>query len=189
MARINRAKAVLLDPAIRADYDAARQVRFGQPPVVPRPVPVAHTRTAVEEVETVFVPPTRDLPSATFPWPLILVLVPLVLILSFYVIDAIQVSMRPLPPRNTDIALAPITRPDIPAVALSAYTLAANQPPSKRVGDYVYSQTAAVMDVSPESSFLKSAGRRIQRAGATGDAQGWADAVLDLCRLAGNNGC
>jgi hypothetical protein len=143
--------------------------------VVSPPVPA--------EAVTVSVEPAEDRPAARMPWPLVLVLVPLLLILCLYVVDAIQVSLKPLPPRNADIALAPITRPDVSAVALSAYTLAASQPPSRRVGDYVFSQTEALMDISPEASFLKAAGRKIQRAGVTGDAQAWAAAVLDLCRL------
>jgi hypothetical protein len=188
MARINRAKTILADPGQRAAYDAARRERYGAGPGVvsaaaavrPQPVPRVG-RVAPPSAE-----PTTGRPSTAFPWPLLLLAIPLLLVVTYYLVDGVQVATRPLPPRNMDLALAPISRPDVQAVARSALTLIGTQPPSRRIGDYVFSQTQALMDISPEASFLKAAGRKLAVAGRDGDAALWAQGVAELCALAGN---
>jgi hypothetical protein len=184
MARLNAAKSVLLDPSTRAVYDACRRGRSavvaasGGPA---RAVPASPAPAAPAEDGR----PARSRwldPRTAVPLAVVFLLGCAVLL---YVAEAVQVAARPARTPPSDLALAPVTRPDAQAVARTAYTIVRGQPPSRRVGLYVYQLTQSLADSSPEAEVLRSLGRRLYRAGVEGDAEAWARAVADLCALGG----
>jgi hypothetical protein len=182
MARLNAAKSVLLDPTTRAAYDASRRARgavvaAAGRPVPPRPQPARAAPAPAGPARTRRLDPQTVVPLAA-----VFLLGCAVL---FYVVEAVQVAARPARTPPSDLALAPITRPDAQAAARTAYSIVRGQPPSRRLGLYLYQFTQGLADPSPEAEVLRSLGRRLYRAGAEGDAEAWANAVTHLCALAG----
>jgi curved DNA-binding protein CbpA len=187
MARLNAAKAILLDPSTRAAYDASRRARSAVAAAVSTPVPPGPRATRVAPPAPSAAAPAPPRPRRLDPQTAVLLAVVFCLgsAVLWYVVEAVQVAGRPARTPPADLALAPITRPDAPAFARAAFSLVKGQPPSRRLGLYVYQLTYSLVDSSPEAEVLRSLGRRLYRAGADGDAAAWASAVQDLCALAG----
>ncbi len=191
MARLNQAKAILLDPPTRAAYDAARRLRR-EPPPQPRSVrqvdvPIARPAPAAGPG------PRRMAASRAAPHHLdrqtivlLAVVVPLVGALLAYVVDAAQVAARPARLPSADLALAPISRPSPEGTARAAFTLVAGQEPNRRAALAVSQLIQHLPQGSPESESLRAIGRQLQRAAAADDPDAWHRAVADLCRLAGH---
>jgi curved DNA-binding protein CbpA len=190
MARLNAAKSVLLDPSTRSAYDASRRARHAVVavaggPVPPRPRPARTAPPSPPPAAPAAAGSARPRwldPQTAAAFALVFLLGCAVL---FYVVEAVQVAARPARTPPADLALAPVTRPDAQAAARAAYSIVKGQPPTRRVGLYVYQLTQGLVDSSPEAEVLRSIGRRLYRAGVEGDAGAWAKAVTDLCALAG----
>ena len=209
MARVNAAKAVLLDRDTRAIYDQMRAQRQ----------PAGVGRTASERTAQVVQPPTepayayttvRYAPGAAGSRPryrvvssrsaraaprtgfdrntavLFLVAVPLIAALALYVFQAFQLSAQPVKVPPVDLTLAPgAGHPTARGTAETAFMMLHAQPPSRdlalRVNNFVFQR----IDATPEGELLRADARQLRRAADAGDAEAWDAAVQDVCRLAG----
>lgn len=203
MARINQAKAILLNPSVRAEYDRARADRmrpragvvpnshwasaaaatapFRPPAAVARSAPRAVFRPAAERAAR----PTGGMDRATML--LAILVLPLVIALAVYVVGAIQVSART--PQTAgimpDLALAPSDRPDPHVVASQVLAAISGRPRSLRTAGVAARLIHSLYDGSPETSTLRSAEYRLYLAARDGDQAQWDSAVGDICTIAG----
>lgn len=197
MARINRAKEILLDPDVRAEYDYARRHRRAVAVAAVSAPPGRHAEwsaPASPNYRHSVTPPTVGARAAAVRTAkggldrttvmMGLLVVPLLLALVLYVVDAVQVASRPLP-RAMDIPLAPSPRTNPTAVARAAYTMVHGQPPSRYAGQAAYNVTHTFADFSPEAQTLRQVGRVLRDAGTSGDVEQWDRAVAVLCAMAG----
>jgi curved DNA-binding protein CbpA len=197
MARVNVAKAVLLDRDTRASYDQVRAVQR----------PYAHGVVGPHAAATT----VRYAPYHTAPRPrhrvvsngvkrestqrfdrgtgiLLLVALPLIAALALYVFQAFQLSIEPLREAPIDASLpsSPVSRTTSRGAADSVFMMVRAQPPSRELATRAYNFSMARADSTPESELLRADARRLLRAAAAGDTYAWEAAVADLCRLAGH---
>ena len=188
MARLNRAKEVLLDRDTRESYDAARRLRFS---------PLAHVVAApVYGTRASYYPRTSTTAWAAAPRSttqssgfdrqtklLLLLVLPLIAGLAIYMFEAVQLAGRPAR-FASDLALAPVSTANAVGTARNAFARVAGQPPSARTGADANRVIQRLADSSPEAEILRAVGRSLVRAGESGDQAAWDRAVLELCRLA-----
>jgi hypothetical protein len=201
MARLNVAKSVLLDPHTRADYD---QARVSRAPRVDRVAAAATTVRSVGNFSVTYVPyqPTRPryrvAPTASaraMPRPgfdrgtgiLLLIAVPLIVLLSLYVFQAVQLSIEPLKAASSDATLAPgqTAHTTSRGAADGVFMMLHAQPPSRELALRANNFILARSDSTPESEELRADGRRLLRSASAGDAASWDDTVGHICQLAG----
>jgi curved DNA-binding protein CbpA len=196
MARVNVAKSVLLDRDTRATYDHYRGLQPVQPEVI---------RHANRERVTVRYAPyqaaprpryrvvsgaaARSIPRAGFDRGtaiLLLVAVPLIAALSFYVFQAVQVSIQPLKAASADAILEPGTsnRPTARGAADAVFMMVHAQPPSRDLAVRANNFILARSDSSPDSELLRADGRRLVRAATDSDTAAWDATVADVCHIA-----
>ena len=84
-----------------------------------------------------------------------------------------------------DLVLLPNARPTARNAADAVFLLVHAQPPSRDLAVQANNLILARADASPEGETLRADGRRLLRAAQTNDAAAWAEAVADLCLLAG----
>ncbi len=189
MARFNSAKTILLDPEVRAAYDAARGSRLARslPPVARPP-----TRQASVHPTAVPRSVSREPIQSRSSWVadrqtvlLLTVALPLLGALLFYVADAAQVATHVRAASASDLALAPVSRPSAEGTARTAFVLVAGQPPSARAASAANRVLDNLTDGSPENAILRSIGRRLIESAAAGDERGWSQAVSELCVIGG----
>lgn len=196
MARLNAAKAVLLDRDARSSYDQARAARRpvrpnlnGSAPGVP---PARYAPFQVSPQPRYRVVPraaVRSAPASGFDRQtgiLLIVAVPLVAALLLYVFQAMQLSVQPPQVASTDVSLVPTGRPPAPeGVASIVFEMVHGEPPSRELAIRANNMILSRTDLSPESALLRADGRRLLRAGGTGDVEDWNSTTTDLCVLAG----
>lgn len=202
MARVNAAKEVLLHARVRTDYDASRRARYG-PTTATHPPQVTWTWSAPASPRSQA--PTRPRPGPASPvrptirpkqgngwldrWSvgLVLLVVPLVLALAFYVADAVRVSQTPTATAPTTLGLAPLNRPDPKVLACAAYRIAAvSGVPNRKTAQSVTAIVNRTTESSPDADELRSISARLNRAAADDDAHAWNSAVSDFGTLAGH---
>ena len=198
MARLNVAKAVLLDNDTRASYDQARRgvptrrqavAAAAAPPADYVGVPYAPYQPGRPRHRIVPNTSLRSAPPAGFDrgtGVFLLVVVPLIALLVIYVFQAVQTSIQPLKEASADINLVPgsNTRPTARGAADAVYQMVHTQPPSRDLALRANNFILARSDSSPESELLRADGRRLIRAASSDDPSGWDDAVTDICQLA-----
>jgi len=193
MARVNAAKSVLLQPAVRAAYDQQRSLRFGTPPrAAARPVVVGAyrdvqyaARYAPRPTSWSTMPPRKAGPRLDRQSAILLAIVaPLLCALILYVVDAVEVAGRPTPTPPPDLAFNQRTQPRSEGTAQAAFYMVAGQPPSRSLAVIANNEIRSHLDTSPEGETLRAVGRKLVQAGTTGDDQAWQAAVMDLCVLA-----
>jgi curved DNA-binding protein CbpA len=209
MARVNVAKSVLLDRETRASYDHLRAAR-GRPAAAAR---VAHAATTPPPAGRA-APPAATSGVRYAPQPsaagrprhrvgahmggrtgrsgldrqtgiLFLIAVPLIAALAMYVFEAVQVSVQAPRQPPADLVLLPNARPTARNAADAVFLLVHAQPPSRDLAVQANNLILARADASPEGETLRADGRRLLRAAQTNDSAAWAEAVADLCLLAG----
>jgi hypothetical protein len=192
MARLNRAKEVLLDRATREAYDTARRLRYS---------PAARLAAASYPSQPGWAGPTATTAAyaaararqyaapAQTSWMdrqtavMLAIALPLVLGLALYLFEAVQMAGRPAH-YASDLALAPVSSANVAGTARNAFALVAGQPPSARTGAAANRVIQRLVDSSPEAELLRYEGRVLMQAGESGDRQAWDRAVLELCRVA-----
>jgi hypothetical protein len=216
MARVNVAKAVLLDRDTRATYDQMRadhtrardhdisDIRARRSGVATRVGPIQPEPSY--EYTTVRYAPSQDgarprhrVVSARAARSagrtgfdrhsavLFLVAVPLIAALALYVFQAMQLSVQPLRVPPTDLTLAPGGgRPAAHGTAETAFMMLQAQPLSRDLAARVNNFVFQRVDSSPESEMLRASARQLRRAADSGDLAAWDEAVEDVCRLAGH---
>jgi curved DNA-binding protein CbpA len=197
MSRLNVAKSVLLDRDTRAIYDQMRGLQPVQPQIV-NDANGAHVTMRYPPYGTGPQPryrvvsraATRSVPRSGFDRGtgiLLLVAVPLIAALSFYVVQAVQLSIQPSQAPPSDAVLAPGTtanRPTARGAADAVFTMLHAQPPSRELAIRANNFILARSDSSPDSELLRADGRRLVRAATDGDNVAWDAAVTDVCHLA-----
>ena len=199
MARVNVAKSILLDRETRAIYDQLRGLQPVHPPEVVQDANGGHVSVRYAPAYQYAARPryrvvsgtgARSVPRSGFDRGtgiLLLVAVPLIAALSFYVFQAVQVSIQPLKAASSDAILAPGTtsnRPTARGAADAVYTMLHAQPPSRDLAVRANNFILARSDSSPDSELLRADGRRLIRAATDGDTLAWDAAVQDVCQLA-----
>lgn len=202
MARLNVAKSVLLDPALRVQYDAARRMRFesrgGGYAVERRSTAssagvragVPSARAAPAAPAAVGSPPftrhTVRRKSPDVPTLFMLALVaPLVLGLGWYLYGGIQAATQPRRGPQFDLALSPGNRQTAENTAVLAFALVSGRGPDVRTARYVYDVVQSLRDISPEATELRAVSRRLLRSAQDNDRAAWSEAVQGICALAG----
>jgi hypothetical protein len=117
---------------------------------------------------------------------LLVLLVPLLSALIMYVVEAVQLASKPVQAASTDLSLVPGGRPTARGTAEAAFLMVHTQPPSKALGQKAFNLIQSRGDGTPEGELLRAVGRRLLQTGATGDVEGWQEAVSELCVLAGH---
>jgi hypothetical protein len=200
MARVNAAKAVLLDRDMRAIYDRARGLRRAGAEAVAataaRPQGFVTVRYAPYESaqrprhRVVSSAAARSVPRAGFDRGtgiLLLVAVPLIAALVLYVFQAMQLSIQPLKAASSDVTLAPGTsnHPTARGAADAVFQMVHTQPMSRELATRANNLILARTDSTPESELLRADGRRLVRSATSDDSEAWDAAVTDVCQLAG----
>jgi curved DNA-binding protein CbpA len=207
MARLNVAKSVLLDRDTRAVYDQMRGPRRlyaqpltatinpspSKPPEAPERITVRYApyqSTARARYRVVSNAATRAHRRAGFDRGtgiLLLIAVPLIALLSFYVFQAVQVSIEPLRSASSDAFLTPgqSNRPTTRGAADGVYQMLNAQPPSRELAVRANNFILARSDSTPDSEELRADGRRLLRSAADGDGETWQNTVTHICQLAG----
>lgn len=203
MSQLNLAKSVLLDPETRANYDRLR----GFPPTRTAAVvgvTAAHAdpsgqftvRYAYQTIpraryRVVSSAAARAVPRSAFDRGtgiLLLVAVPLIVALTMYVFQAVQISIEPLKAASADAVLAPgqsTARAPARGAADAVFQMIRAEPVSRDLATRANNFILARSDSSPESELLRADGRRLVRAASTDDNQTWDATVNDICQLAG----
>jgi DnaJ-like protein len=204
MATLNVAKSVLLDRDTRAIYDQLRGPRrlYAEPlrsSTVAAPPPPAGEQptvryapfpgTARARYRVVSNASTRAERRAGFDRGtgiLFLIAVPLIAALSFYVFQAVQISVEPLKAASSDAILAPgqSNRPTARGAADAVFQMVHAQPPSRELASRVNNFILARSDSTPESEELRADGRRLLRSASQGDTETWDATVNHICQLA-----
>lgn len=201
MARVNVAKAVLLDPDTRATYDhlrASTRRPYTRVVAAARQAPVPSATTTVRYAPYQVgararhrIVSNRFLRSANPGFDrgtgiLLLVAVPLIAALAMYVFQAVQLSIQPLreAPADATISGGPSARPTARGAADGVFAMVHAQPPSRELALRAYNFTMARADSTPESELLRADVRRMIRSATDGDTEGWNAAVADICQLA-----
>lgn len=214
MARVNAAKAVLLDTDTRALYDQMRRSRASVPrgttssrrtasaataQVVRPPADDAYEYTTVRyapgqvagrpRYRVVSSRARRSAPRAMFDRHsvvLFVVAVPLIAALALYVFQAMQLSAQPAKEPPADLTLAVGGRPTARSTAESAFMMLHAQPLSRDLALRVNNFVFQRVDATPEGELLRASVRQLRRAAEQGDEAAWHAAVADVCRLAGH---
>jgi DnaJ domain len=196
MARLNAAKAVLLDAETRSIYDslrATRRHRIGYAVVSPPPPVQSTVRYAPQDVSSrpryrvVSRAARQSVPGATFDRHtgiLLVIAVPLLAALALYVFEAFQLSVQPLKAAPPDVALVPNNRPTARGTADAVFMMVHGQPMSRELATRANNLILSRADSTPESELLRADGRRLLRFAGEGDAAGWNATVAELCQLA-----
>lgn len=200
MAQLNVAKSVLLDATTRAYYDQVRGARVPRNEVVAssdghRDVTVPYAPSAYyvpsrPRYRVVSSAAARSVPRAGLDRGtglMLLIAVPLILALVLYVFQAMELSIQPLKAASFDTTLAPgaSNKPSAHGVADAVFTMVHAQPISRELAVRANNFILARYDSSPEGELLRADGRRLVHSATAGDEAGWADAVGDICHLAG----
>jgi DnaJ domain len=196
MARVNVAKAVLLDRDTRTTYDQLRVVRRPYAHLVqPPPTDTVTVRYAPHQVGQR--PRHRIVPNVVRRSTahgfdrgtgiMLLVAVPLIAALAMYVFQAVQLSIQPLreAPSDVNLSAGPAARPTAHGTADAVFVMVHAQPPSRELAIRAYNFTMARADSTPESELLRADVRRMLSSVGAGDTAGWDAAVADICELAG----
>jgi curved DNA-binding protein CbpA len=205
MATLNVAKSVLLDRETRAIYDQLRGPRrlYIEPlrsstataaPAPPNGRPTVryapYQSTARARYRVVSNAATRAERRAGFDRGtgiLFLIAVPLIAALSFYVFQAVQVSLEPLKAASPDVTLAPgqsTNRPTARGAADAVFQMVHAQPLSRDLATRANNFILARSDSTPESEELRADGRRLVRSATQGDTESWDATVNHICQLA-----
>jgi curved DNA-binding protein CbpA len=181
MARVNMAKTVLLDRETRAVYDRVRAIR--QP--VAR-VATAHYQAHVVRPSYRYAPPevvhpTRRGRLDRTTGVLLLLVVPLLVALVLYVVEAVQLAGQPVKP-SPELAISSYSRPR--STADSVWLMVHAYPPSTSLAQTANNLIVSRNDQTPEGELLRAAGRHLLQAGRSGDAEAWQSAVAEVCVLA-----
>ncbi len=180
---------MLLDTEARAAYDAMRRARWDDVGQVDRrhsawrsqAGPVRRAPSRVSEAPR----PTEGRRSDRQTVFLLVLVVPLLGALLFYVVDAVQVAGRASRASASDLALAPLSRASAEGAARSAFVLVAGQKPNPQAAASANRAIRSYVDGPPEGEILRSIGRRLVQAAASDDVQAWSQAVSELCVMAG----
>lgn len=206
MARLNVAKAVLLDPALRAAYDTARRLRFtgggGYSAGAVRPAttrsssPAASTGASHTSSSSRGAAPRDGGPRSTAaghhrrldgPSLLLIALAaPAVIALALYLYGGIEAAGRPRSAMLFDLALSPSTGQDVEGTAQLIFALVGGKTADERTARYVLSVTQNLRGSSPEADELRALGRALVEAARRGDQQAWSATVARACVLAGH---
>jgi curved DNA-binding protein CbpA len=197
MARVNMAKSVLLDRDTRASYDQVRAIRrpYAHAVVVPHgattTVRYAPYHSATRPRHRVVSNGVKRQSTRGFDRStgiMLLVALPLIAALALYVFQAFQLSIEPLreAPLDASLPSSPVSRTTSRGAADAVFMMIRAQPPSRELATRVYNFSMARADSTPESELLRADARRLLRAAAAGDTEGWNTAVADICRLAGH---
>jgi hypothetical protein len=187
MTRLNFARTLLVDPVLRAAYDQARRQRFTADSTAERVTAATSAWSTTRVTATTWAPPRGATQIELRPWwdrstlLMAVLVIPLVLVLGYYVAGAVQVAGRFNHPFLSDLALAPRTRPTAETIALELHGQLAGSLPSVRAARNASVQIDSVSESSSEALLLQSIEVRLVRAAAANDVQGWQDAVAMLC--------
>lgn len=194
MARLNRAKAILLEPATRAAYDEARQQRGSAAATMaarPRPAPpVVRGRVGVAAVAQAGPPrPVTPRPPLSrhtdrASWLMLLVALPFVGAVLWYVAGAVEIAGRPVRAASSDLALSPVSPRNYRNVALAALSMVSGKPANRRDAVAAYNVIDRLNDFSPEGQVLRVLGLQLIEAGTARDEAAWQEALGRLCALA-----
>ena len=202
MARLNRAKAILLDPDVRRAYDDARGHRLtaaSSPRPATQPSAWSAPRSPRSAVARAAAAP-RPSPQPVAPRPslgwaadrtTLLVLaaaIPLVMGVVWYLAAGLEMAGKPRGTYPSDLALSAVSPRSTQAVAASAFSMVAGKPPNRRDATNAVRIIDTLRDFSPEASVLRAIGRRLLRAAETGDEQLWTESVVQLCAMADHCG-